>query len=166
MNFRLTSMISFLLPAAKLLSLSFVILESIIMILLPQQNLLQKKHLWNYLFVLILSKFITTLAESSINSFRYSCPKKACDPATEFLASATGNDWFRHLKTTDGSNLLMNAYRQRKRRHDQTQSPTTPKQKRKPAVVAPPPEDLDAAVAAFSRCVSAKETENLAAATV
>uniref|UniRef100_A0A914QXL5 Uncharacterized protein n=1 Tax=Panagrolaimus davidi TaxID=227884 RepID=A0A914QXL5_9BILA len=85
-----------------------------------------------------------------------------------FLADATGNDWFRNLKTTDGTNLLGNALKKRRRNHRESlnpRDPLTPAKKRKVVIEPPAPEDLDAAVVDIASCTSLKETRRIIAHT-
>uniref|UniRef100_A0A914Z9Y0 Uncharacterized protein n=1 Tax=Panagrolaimus superbus TaxID=310955 RepID=A0A914Z9Y0_9BILA len=99
----------------------------------------------------------------------YNSPSKAIQPVTEFLAHATGNDWFLQLTTSNGTNLIMNAFKKRKSRYRQSidpkESPRTPGKKKKISVQPPIPEDLDAAAVALARCSSAKEMHDLVAET-
>jgi hypothetical protein len=87
------------------------------------------------------------------------------------MIDATGNDWFSNLTTTDGSNLVMNAYKKRQRRYRDAKNPgspdtpATPAKRRKVAPEPPTPEDLDAAVAALAECTTAKETRKIATET-
>uniref|UniRef100_A0A914YLS9 Uncharacterized protein n=1 Tax=Panagrolaimus superbus TaxID=310955 RepID=A0A914YLS9_9BILA len=118
--------------------------------------------------VLVAARYIAkrSVVELLVHAYpEYSCPANASQIVTDFLAAATGNDWFLQLKTTNGSSLIMNAFNKRKHRFRRSiGAPLTPIKKKK-LTEEPASEDLDAAALALAQCSTEKEMMKVVANT-